>query len=532
MGHLLNNAKAHYRAQEVLQKEEKIAKQMLDALPIPFYVANPETYELILYNKAFENFVGSERLGQEKCYSILHDFTEPCAFCGISQMHQGEKTKIWQHHNEMFKTDFTIIANRISWGHVENAHAVAFVDITDALHIQREQVLEREAAKMKARFLANMSHELRTPVNGIMGITRLALKHSTNDHVLEYLDKIQFSSQVLLTVINNVLDFLKIDAGKMDLEQCDFHVQEIFQRLEKNFRCQAEAKGLALHFFPSHAIPPVLQGDSMRFLQILENLLSNAIKFTDEGHICVECSGKLSEDGHTCLVSVQVNDTGLGMTEEHVEQLYNIFFKVDQSLTRHQSGAGVGLPLVQGLLKLMNGELKVFSELGKGSVFTCTIPFLVGDEALCTSSADSESALSTIPDQGSLQGVHVLLAEDNAINALIATELLESFGCTVDVAEDGQQVLELLEQKQYDIVLMDLEMPRMNGVEATKRIRQEVKFSSIPIVAMSAHSAQDMRNNEELKGMQEYISKPFDPEYVQKLLYIYTRGEKKNFSAT
>ncbi len=524
MGHLLNNAKAHFAAQYVLQQEEKIAKQMLDALPIPFYVVDPLNYELLLYNTAFENFVGKERLCMGKCYTILHDFHAPCEFCGIAQMKSCESTKVWQHHNEIFHTDFTIIASKISWGDIEEAHAVAFMDITDSLLIQREQVLDREAAKMKARFLANMSHELRTPVNGIMGITRMAVKQSTDSHVLEYLEKIQYSSQILLAVINNVLDFLKIEAEKMDIEHCAFATEDVLDALKEKFMPEAEKKGLSLHFFPAHSLPEVLVGDALRFSQILSNLLSNAIKYTESGHICLEINAAQEEDSSLCTVSAQVSDTGLGMSQEHIEQLFNIFFRVDESLTRHQGGAGVGLPLVQGLLKLMGGELKVHSDLGKGSVFTCTIPFHVGTrDALPAAAQDISHAGQDV----SIEGLHILLAEDNEINALIATEVLQSLGCTVDVAEDGEQALLCLEKKEYAAILMDLEMPRMNGYEATKKIRTDARFDTLPIIAMSAHSEQDMKKNEDLQGMQDYVTKPFDPQKLAVSIYTHTLGQKK-----
>ncbi len=523
MGHLLNNAKAHFNAQAKLQNEETLAKQMLDVLPIPFYVVNPKNYELVLYNKAFADFVNVEPSSAVTCYKILHGYDRPCDICGIHNS-DGQQTMVWQHHNEKFQTDFTVIANKISWEEIDLAYAVAFMDITDSLLIQRKQVLERESVKMKGRFLANMSHELRTPVNGIMGITRLAEKQSTNPQVLYYLEKIQHSSENLLIVINNILDFLKLEAGKMTAEQCPFVVKELFEKLRKEFLPLAKNKGLNLKFSYEENTPAVLHGDSLRFSQVIHNLLSNAIKFTEQGYVQVDVRTMLQKDSDNCILQVIVSDTGIGMSENHVEKLFDVFFRADDSFARHQGGAGVGLPLAQGLLNLLNGNMIVSSESGKGSVFQCTAPFLLGkasdlrNRAQC---ADQEEI--------SLVGLKVLLAEDNEINVIIAKEMLESFHCCVQVAEHGEQVLELLEKNAYDIILMDLEMPRMNGFEATARIRADSRFAQLPIIGMSAHSVHDMKNHEQLSGMQDYVTKPFDPQHVATLLYAYTHGNKKDF---
>ncbi len=527
MGHLLNNAKAHFKAQAVLASEDKVAKKMLDAFPVPFYVVNPNNYEMILCNKAFEDFVGEERLSLGQCYKILHNLDAPCSFCGIIQMQEDEKTKIWQHHNEIFDLDFTIIANKVSWMDVEDAHAVAFVDITDSLLLQKEQVLELEAMKMKGRFLANMSHELRTPVNGIMGITRLAEKNTTDAQVQHYLQKIQYSAQTLLTVINNILDFLKLEAGKMGIEQCPFVVKDIFEKLHQEFLPCAKAKDLELEFVYVNELPAVLKGDPLRFSQVVHNILSNAIKFTEHGKVQLQVQSIFAAQENMYTLHVAVQDTGVGMSESHIKQLFNVFFLVDASFARREGGAGVGLPLAQGLLELMGGDIQVRSTLGQGTVVTCSVPFAAGH-----TEADKESLVRTAhcPQDISVAGLHVLLAEDNEINALIASELLESFQCTVDVASDGVHVLDYMENKRYDVILMDLEMPRMNGFEATMKIRQDARFHAVPIIGMSAHSVQDMKNNEQLTGMQDYITKPFEPQRVLELLHMYTRGDKKDFT--
>ncbi len=518
-GHLLISAKEHFKAQKILQDEGKIAQQMLDALPVPFYIVNPQNYELVLSNKVFSELVAKKPLPHQRCYEVLHGFTKPCSFCGLHKTKEKGVSNVWQHRNDILNADFTIIATRIDWGNLKNAYAVAFIDITDVLQMQKDQVLEREAVKVQERFLANMSHELRTPVNGIIGMASLAEKKTQDQQIKNYLKKIQFSAHTLLHVINNILDFSKIEAGKMELECSPFNLKAVCEQTVQKFSESAEQKGLSLHMDYDAMLPMNFMGDSLRIAQILQNFVNNALKFTDTGQISLRISADTKNVQGVCTVRIAVIDTGIGMTPEYVKRLFDIFFMADKSFSRQQGGSGVGLPLVHGLIKLMQGELHVTSAPGQGTTFECILPLtVVQQEARELKQEHGKKSHNKI-----LKNTRILFAEDNEINVIIAREMLESFGCMVDVAMDGVEVLELLEKNKYDAVLMDMEMPRMTGFEATAKIRSDTTFDSLPIIGMSAHSKQDVVQREALKGMQAYVMKPFEPQELYDVLSAYTQ---------
>ncbi len=531
LGHLLNAAGEHYHAQQLLQKEDVRAQNILDVLPVPFYVINPRNHKIILQNKAFRDFVGDERLALNTCYKTLYNFDAPCDFCGVSKVCLHGEANIRSHHNDLLDLDFMVFENCVSWGKIKNAHAVTFFDITDSLKLEKEKILTRESVKAKARFLANMSHELRTPVNGIVGMTQLAEKNNFNALVAGYLEKIKISSKKLLSVVNNILDFSKIEAGKMDIETTVFDIQNTFERFVFDFIKQANAKNVEAIVDIDKSTPKTLKGDPLRLLQIIKNLADNAIKFTDKGHVSLKISCDILPDNTNCNMHIEVGDTGIGICETQMGSLFDLFYLGDASFSRQYGGTGIGLPVVKGLCSLMGGEISVQSELGKGSVFTCTLPFVLSGEndfIIDERHLDEigENPLSDI----SIAGTRVLLAEDNEINVIIALEALQSFGCSVDIAADGIQVLEMVKEKEFDIVLMDMEMPRMSGFEATEKIRQDPENDALPIIGMSAHSVDDMKKINKrmgLNGMQDYISKPFEAHDLQKIIYSYARNFHK-----
>ncbi len=521
LGYLIQGIMAHFKVRAIGQKEEEEAQKILDAFPIPLYIVNPSNYEFILFNKAGKEFVKLADYKSTKCYEILYDFDSPCPFCSIGEHKVGGVPKVWTQHNEKFHTDFTLIESCIPWGNIQEAHTVVFIDISDSLALQKKQVLERETVKAKARFLANMSHELRTPVNGIEGMSLMAEKKNTNPIVASYLEKIKFSSRILLNVINNILDFSKIEAGKMELEHVFFQLRDSFKTLEQHFVQEAEAKHLQASFSIAENVPQMLLGDPLRLLQVVQNIAYNAIKFTEKGHVSIEISWKPQENTHAGILNITVSDTGIGISEKQMAPLFDLFYLGDASFTRRHGGTGIGLPVAQGFVKLMQGQINVESVVDKGSTFTCTIPFSVPQKM--DSCLDATLTEIDCPD---LVGTRVLLAEDNDINVIIALEALEDFGCDVDVATNGLEVLELTAHNDYDIVLMDVEMPQLNGLEATKKLRENPRFNHLPIIAMSAHSVQEMKELGMGEGMQDYISKPFAPQRLRHLISLYTKKEQ------
>ncbi len=519
LGYLLQGVMAHFKMQRMGQKEEEEAQKILDVFPIPLYIVNPETYTFILLNKAAREFIKTNTPGEEKCYKILHDFDEPCTFCSIGEHEIGGAPKVWTKHNDKFNADFTLIESCISWSSIDKAHITVFIDISDSLALQKKQLLEKETVKAKARFLANMSHELRTPVNGIEGMSLMAERKNANPIVANYLEKIKFSSRLLLNVINNILDFSKIEAGKMELENVFFQLRDTFKVLEQNFLQEAAAKQLQATFSIADTVPKTLLGDPLRVLQIVQNIAYNAIKFTERGNVSIEFTWSAQENTTEGILTIIVSDTGIGISKEQIAPLFDLFYLGDASFTRRHGGTGIGLPVVQGFVKLMQGQISVESEVGKGSIFTCTLPFTVPQKE--DSCLDANLNEVNCPD---LVGTRVLLAEDNDINIIIALEALEDFGCDVDVANDGLQVLEMTATHDYDIILMDVEMPRMNGLEATKKLRENPLFHDIPIIAMSAHSVQEMKELGMGEGMQDYISKPFAPLRLRQIISLYAKN--------
>ncbi len=528
LGHLLNVAGEHYRAQNLLHEEEVIALNMLDVLPIPFYVINPRNHHIILQNKAFRKFINEDRLPLKKCYKILHDYDKPCEFCGISKVRFGGEANVRSYHNEALGLDLMVIENSVSWGKLKNAHAVTFIDITDSLRLEKEKILTRESVKAKARFLANMSHELRTPVNGIVGMTQLAEKNNSNALVANYLEKIKDSSKKLLAVINNILDFSKIEAGKMDIECTVFNLQSTFELFIFNFIKEANAKNLEAIVNIDKNIPKLLKGDPLRLLQIIKNLAGNAIKFTENGHVSLAITCDTNAQEQSCILSMEIKDTGIGISNEQIKSLFEIFYLGDASFSRQYDGTGIGLAVAKGLCSLMNGKISVQSELGQGSIFTCSIPFLLAhDDEAALHSQHLTNEQQKLSSEFSLEGTKVLLAEDNEINIIIALEVLQSFGCSVDVATDGIQVIEMVNEKEFDIVLMDLEMPRMSGFEATEKLRENAQNDTLPIVGMSAHSVQDMKKRLKIMGknaIQDYISKPFEAQNLKSIICRHARN--------
>ncbi len=519
LGYLIQGAMEHYRVRRIMFEEDEESTKILNTFPIPLYIVNPQSYTFVFLNKAGKELIRPENFQSKKCYEILYDFNEPCPFCSIGEYKDNKPPKVWIHRNEKFSTDFTLIESSLDWGDVQDAHIVMFIDISESLALQKKQLLERETFQAKSRFLANMSHELRTPVNGIEGMCRMAEKKNINPAVGNYLEKIKFLSRSLLSIINNILDFSKIEAGKMDLENAPFHLHNTLATFKENFLQEAQAKHLDASFYVAENVPPHLMGDSLRFIQIVQNLAYNAIKFTDHGSVALTITWENIVQEENGTLTLTLKDTGIGISEEQISVLFDLFYLGDASFTRKHGGTGIGLPVVQGLVHLMNGHISVQSKVNEGSVFTCTLPFSLAKNQPHALEAPLHETADT-----QVSGTRVLLAEDNDINVIIALEALSSLGCEVTVAAHGEQVLQLASSSDFDIILMDIEMPRMNGQEATQKLRENPKFQDLPIIAMSAHSVQEMKDLGMGEGMQDYISKPFNLQHLHQIIYLYAKN--------
>ncbi|WP_343690715.1 ATP-binding protein [Chitinophaga sp.] len=415
-----------------------------------------------------------------------------------------------------------------NWGSVMMIFAcasslLAFLYITTRIHKQEQliealdksQQQEKKLAAIKDQFLANMSHEIRTPMNAVLGFTHLLQQQPLNEKAREYVTAIENAGENLLEIINDILDISKIESGMMRLEPVSFSLRGVLHAVQTMFRLKAEEKNLAFNVAIDDNVPDILYGDVVRLTQVLVNLTNNAIKFTNQGHVNIMVN-KFGENEHTVRVLFTVSDTGIGIAPDKLPAIFDRFNQAEADTTRKYGGTGLGLTIVKQLVEIQHGAITVESEPGKGSTFMVELPYSLGESLPENGETTSDNILSALHAD-----VRLLVAEDNKMNQDLLKHLLGNRQMPYHLVTTGQDVLTALGKGHYDMILMDIQMPEMDGYTAARKIRQEL-HSNIPIIAMTAHAMAGEREKCLQAGMNEYLSKPIREEELFRLIQVFT----------
>ncbi len=519
-GHIwyFQNATEKTILEKKLETQKVLYESILSKMPADIAVFNPEHAELFLNPVAIKDlelrkWVIEWMIGKQKEETIQSEKWEHARnyhelFNQVIQQKENgsiEETRV----NELGETEYIL---RNLYPILDDAGEISMVigyntNITDRVKAEQELVeakkLTEEASKAKEIFLANMSHEIRTPMNGILGLANLLDKTPLTQQQQKLVKLINDSSSNLLVVVNDILNIEKIASGKLELEQVPFQLNEKIAVTVESFQYKAVEKGISLEFINENNLDEVVIGDPYRLSQVLNNLIGNAIKFTEKGSVNIYLH-PIEKTKETCIINITIKDSGIGIAVEKLEEIFSPFIQAASAITRKFGGTGLGLSICKNLVELQGGHIQVKSEPNQGSTFNFSIPYKLGSLSML-----QVEKITT--DFSQLNGKRILLAEDLELNQFIVESLLQEKGCSVVSVGDGTLAIKKLEEDNFDLILMDISMPVMDGLDATKIIRKnkDPKKAGIPIIALTANALKGDEAHFIEAGMNGYISKPF-----------------------
>ncbi|SHK54844.1 Signal transduction histidine kinase [Epilithonimonas mollis] len=472
--------------------------------------------KLLLRYNTLGNMDDQTSIANPRARKISNEITEITA--RIYETRRMDMVKLSKQSEEMGRKarlyDISILFLLVLSGGIVGFHILRQFK-RQRLLIEKLDIAEKKAsaaAQTKENFLANMSHEIRTPLSGILGFTNLLQKRPLDETSSEFVSSIQRSGENLMAIINDILDLSKIEAGMMRITPGIFSINGLVNSVETFFVERAKEKGLTISSKIDSSIPDTLNGDATRLTQILVNLIGNAIKFTHQGSITIDIYNQQQNEDEA-VIGFRISDTGIGIDKEKLNEVFERFNQGEDSTTRNFGGTGLGLSIVKSLIQLQNGNIEVTSEQGKGTTFHFYIPYGIAKEQITT----IPSVNTQYFKDRSNAPLKVLVVDDNAINQSLMKHLLSQWNIDFDIVSNGLEAVEYLRNNASDLVLMDIQMPQMDGYAATQKIREELKLK-IPIIAMTAHALAGEREKCLSRGMNEYISKPIKEEELFKLI--------------
>ncbi len=516
------------RKESALQDAEIEKQTILDHQLDNILLLNPD-FKIMWANKAASDFaeLSVAEMQGRYCFEFYNSLKEPCSDCPVVEtFNNGEIRDREIQTPDGHTWEISVCPIRDNTGHITHALVVG-KDVTEQ-KLNEERLLEAKeaaeaASRTKTAFLANMSHELRTPMNGLMGMLQLLEGSSLDEEQQDYVTTALQSGNRLVNLLSDILDVSRVEAGQINLKHRSFDFPELMRTVEQLFQPACEQKKIELHFHTDSAIPRNLIGDPSRLQQVLNNLVGNAVKYTQRGHVEVQACPLTPQQNGILRIFFSVSDTGMGIEDDKLSYLFQPFTQADEGYTRKFEGAGLGLTIVHRLVDMMGGSISVSSEVDTGTVFYFSLPF--------ESTEREETGEKVTPEGEDIHEVSpkVLLAEDDRINQMSTVKVLEKNNCKVRAVETGKDALKELGKNEFDLVLMDIQMPVMDGVQATQAIRRGEageQNKNIPIIAITAYAMEGDKETFLESGMNDYLAKPVGMNSLMEMLRKVLQGAR------